>query len=89
MREHLNLTNYQDGCNLLRRPCLFQSFGCNFEGLIYQLERHEHEERQYHYYLLCESGYRNTKINCFDYCGQHIWITMVITFMNLVVNELV
>ena len=57
MREHLNLTNYQDGCNLLRRPCLFQSFGCNFKGPIYQLERHEHEERQYHYYLLCESGY--------------------------------
>ena len=57
MRGHLNLTNYEDGCNLLHRPCLFQNFGCNFEGPIYRLKRHEDEERQYHYYLLCESGY--------------------------------
>ena len=57
MREHLNLTNYRDGCNLLDRPCLFKIFGCNFEGINCRLGMHEQEERQYHYYLLCQLGY--------------------------------
>ena len=52
MSEHLNVINYRDGCSLLHRPCLFKNLGCNFEGNTYQLDRHEHEERQYHYYLV-------------------------------------
>ena len=52
MTEHLSLTNYHNGCKLLHRPCLFEAYGCNFKGNSYQLDRHEHEERQYHYCIL-------------------------------------
>ena len=51
MREHLNIKNY-DGCSQLHRPCVFKTLGCNFEGTTYQLDRHEHDERRYHYHLI-------------------------------------
>ena len=51
MRGHLNMNNY-DGCSQLHRPCVFKNFGCNFEGTTYQLDRHEHSERNYHHHLI-------------------------------------
>ena len=49
--EHLNIKNY-DGCSQLHQPCVFKNLGCNFEGTTYQLDRHEHDERHYHYHLI-------------------------------------